>query len=343
MNTENSIPKKHQWLFWIILACFSTFFAEVFSGSDMFPFFHGWGLLVVVPLYGLHIILLASLVYRAPQPRFSSLVFAGMIFGLYEAYLTKVLWAPPWGDPMIIAQIAPIETLVLVFWWHAWFSFIIPLLVAEKLLTNSTSLGRSLPGRIGKFFNSWSGLAAVMAFGGLFQSINSPSIGESLLSGILTTAVLVFMVLIWKRVTKEHSYNMADLLPNKKQFKRLLIPVGIMYLAMGILLRPDWYPGLLGHIMIWLLYGVSFYLLNKSQQGTVLTPDDTEIETWQLKQWILLAGIFPLAAVAGEILTSPFSDLMALIFWFGGIAFGLFTFIKAVRLTFPKGEAGQHV
>jgi hypothetical protein len=136
---------------------------------------------------------------------------------------------------------------------------------------------------------------------------------------------------------------MADLLPNKKQFKRLLIPVGIMYLAMGILLRPDWYPGLLGHIMIWLLYGVSFYLLNKSQQGTVLTPDDTEIETWQLKQWILLAGIFPLAAVAGEILTSPFSDLMALIFWFGGIAFGLFTFIKAVRLTFPKGEAGQHV
>ena len=194
MNTETTIPKKHQWLFWIILACFSTFFAEVFSGSDMFPFFHGWGLLVVVPLYGLHIILLASLVYRASQPRFSSLVFAGMIFGLYEAYLTKVLWAPPWGDPVIIAEIAPIETLVLVFWWHAWFSFIIPLLVSERLVTNSTSLGRSLPGRIGKFFNSWSGLAAVMVFGGLFQSINSPSVGESLLSGILTTGVLVIMV-----------------------------------------------------------------------------------------------------------------------------------------------------
>ena len=112
MNTEISVPKKHQWLFWVILAAFSTFFAEVFSGSDMFPFFNAWGILVVVPLYGLHIILLASLVYRAEKPRFSSLVYAGMLFGLYEAYLTKVLWAPPWGDPIIIAGFAPVETLV---------------------------------------------------------------------------------------------------------------------------------------------------------------------------------------------------------------------------------------
>ena len=150
---EISLPKKHQWVFWLILAALSTFFAEVFSGSDMFPFFSAWGLLVVVPLYGLHTILLGSLIYRADKPRFPSLVFAGMIFGLYEAYLTKVLWAPPWGDPVIIAEFAPVETLVLVTWWHCWFSFIIPLLVAEKLLTNSTSLGRCLPGKLGDFLS----------------------------------------------------------------------------------------------------------------------------------------------------------------------------------------------
>jgi hypothetical protein len=55
-----------------------------------------------------------------------------------------------------------------------------------------------------------------------------------------------------------------------------------------------------------------------------------------------LAGIFPLAAVAGEILTNSFSDIMALIFWFGGIIFGLVMFIKAVRLTFPKEGDLQH-
>lgn len=341
MNTENSISVKHQWLFWIILAAFSTFFAEVFSGSDMFPFFHSWGLLVVVPLYGLHIILLASLVYRAPQPRFPSLVFAGMIFGLYEAYLTKVLWAPPWGDPVIIAGFAPVETLVLVFWWHAWFSFIIPLLVAEKLLTDSTSLGRSFPGKIGEFFNSWWGLAGVMIFGGFFQSINSPSIGESLLSGLSTSAVLVILVLIWKQVTREKSYKMSELLPNKKQFNWLLLPTGIMYLAMGILIRPDWYPGLIGHLMIWILYGISFYLLYRSQKREEIITKEGVLNTWTNKKWLILAGIFPLATTAGELLLGWLATPLALIFWLGGIAFGLVMFIKAVRLTFPKDKESQ--
>ena len=159
MNDIKTVSFKNQLLFWLILACISTYFAEVFSGSDMFPFFHAWGLLVVVPLYGLHILLLGSLVYRSGEPRFSSLVFAGMIFGLYEAYLTKVLWDPPWGGALIVAEIAPIETLVLVLWWHAWFSFIIPLLIAEKLFSGSTSLGRSLPGKLGDILNSWGGLA----------------------------------------------------------------------------------------------------------------------------------------------------------------------------------------
>ena len=342
MNTEISPLKKHQYLFWLILAAFSTFFAEVFSGSDMFPFFNAWGILVVVPLYGLHIITLASLVYRADKPRFSSLIYAGMLFGLYEAYLTKVLWAPPWGDPIIIAGFAPVETIVLVLWWHAWFSFIIPLLVAEKLLTGSTSLGHSLPGKIGKFFNSWGGLAAVMAFGGLFQSINSPDVGASLLSGVSTTAVLVGLVLLWKRVTKDRTYSMAELLPNREQFKWLLIPVGIMYLAMGILIRPDWYPGLIGHLMIWILYGATIYLFSQSQKKPAPELEVRELENWEPKHWLLLAGIFPVAATAGEIILGGAFEVLALAFWFGGIIFSITMFVKALRLTFPKKGEPQH-
>jgi hypothetical protein len=344
MNTEISIPKKHQWLFWIILAALSTFFAEVFSGSDMFPFFHPWGLLVVVPLYGLHIIVLASLVYRVSKPRFASLVFAGMLFGLYEAYITKVLWNPPWGQDFILGGIAPLETLVLVFWWHAWFSFIIPLLVAEKLLTQSSALSFSFPGRIGKFLNSWWGLASVMIFGGIFQSINSPSIGESLLSGLTTTGVLIILVLIWKRVTRDRAYQMEDLLPNHKQFQWLLVPTGLLYLVTGILLRPEAYPGILGHILIWALYAVSFYLLNKSNQSSSAVSDsaDTSLSVWTNKRWLALAGIFPLAATLGEILLGGISNPLAIFFWLAGIIFGILMFIKALRLTFHKRGETQH-
>ena len=136
---------------------------------------------------------------------------------------------------------------------------------------------------------------------------------------------------------------MAELLPNRKQFKWLLVPAGFMYLATGILLRPEWYPDLIGHLMIWILYGVSFYLLDKSQKTAALVQQGTELDTWENKRWLLLAGIFPLAAVGGEVLISPISDILALIFWFGGIAFGVVTFIKAVRLTFPKDKDLQHV
>ena len=338
MEKEKPIPKKHQWLFCLILAALSTFFAEVFSGSDMFPYFSAWGLLVVVPLYGLHTILLGHMVYRTDKPRFPSLVFAGMIFGLYEAYLTKVLWAPPWGNPVMVAEFAPVETLVLVTWWHCWFSFIIPLLVAEKLLTNSTSLGRCLPGKFGDFLNSWGGLASVMIFGGLFQSINSPSVGQSLLSGLSTTAVLVGLTLLWKRVTRGQDFSMKDLLPDRRGFRWLLIPVGIMYLTMGILIRPQSYPGWIGHLLIWILYGISFYLFFRSQKGATTQEEQRELESWSARQWLLLAGIFPLAAVAGEILLQGLFEPLALVFWFGGIVFGLAMFVKAIRITLAENR-----
>ncbi len=344
--TENNQPKKKiQWLFWLILAAFSTFFAEVFSGSDMFPFFHPFGLLVVLPLYGLHILLLGHLVYRTSRPRFSSLIFAGMLFGLYEAYLTKVLWSPPWGDALIAAEIAPVETLVLVLWWHAWFSFIIPLLVAEVLFTGTNQVGSILPGKIGSFLNSWKGLALLVIFGGIFQSINSPSAARSLLSGVSTTAVLIGLTILWRQLTKKQTYTFSELLPNRKQFHRLLIPTGLMYLGMGILLRPEAFPGLLGHLVIWILYGLSFSLLFRTLSTPIpVNPSNTNsgLIGVSTRRWLILAALFPLSAVLGELLLAPIAEPMALFFWFGGIAFGLLMFFKALKSVQKKERKIQH-
>jgi hypothetical protein len=182
-----------------------------------------------------------------------------------------------------------------------------------------------------------------MVFGGLFQSINSPSVGESLLSGLSTSTVLVGLILLWRRVTRDKSYSMEELLPTQKQFRWLLVPTGIMYLAMGILLRPDWYPGFIGHLMIWILYGISFFLLSRSRKTPQVVSDEVALEPWENKRWLILAGIFPVAATAGELLLGPIANALALIFWLGGIAFGVIMFIKAVRQTFPKGEETQQV
>jgi len=339
MQETKSIPWKHKALFWLILAAFSTFFAEVFSGADMFPFFHAWGLLVVVPLYGLHILVLSHLIYRAPRPRFPSLIFAGMLFGLYEAYLTKVLWNPPWGEALIIGGLAPIETLVLVLWWHAWFSFIIPLLIAEKMLTSSREIGQILPGAVGRLLNSRWGLVVIVAFGGIFQSVNSPSADQSLLSGLSTTAVLIVLVLVWRRVSRDRTPAMGELLPDKKEFRLLLIPTALLYLIMGAVMRPEAVPGLVGQALIWLLYALSFFLLWQSlKTGSKLRngPRTPVSEKFPDRFWLVLAGVFPLAAVSGELLLAPVAEPLALFSWFGGILFSLIMFAKAVRFTFRK-------
>ena len=57
----------------------------------------------------------------------------------------QTTWQAPGSSPgvrKVVFLFVSLLALVLVFWWHAWFSFIIPLLVAEKILTGSTSLGQ---------------------------------------------------------------------------------------------------------------------------------------------------------------------------------------------------------
>jgi len=76
-------------------------------------FFNAWGILVVFPLYTLHTLVLAFLFFRRKQISLPVLFLAGMLFGLYEAYITKVLWNPTWGDAHImVAGLAVVQTAV---------------------------------------------------------------------------------------------------------------------------------------------------------------------------------------------------------------------------------------
>jgi hypothetical protein len=91
-----AVPLRVRLVFWALMGALSVVFAEVVACSTPFPFIHPWGVLVVVPLYSLHTLVLAPLVFRRRMVRLTSLWLAGAIFGLYEAYVTKVLWHPGW-------------------------------------------------------------------------------------------------------------------------------------------------------------------------------------------------------------------------------------------------------
>jgi hypothetical protein len=115
----------------------------------------------------------------------------------------------------------------------------------------------------------------------------------------------------------------------------------MMYLALGILIRPDEYPGLVGQVMIWILYGATIYLFSRSQKNPAPVQEGAEVQSWSPKSWLLLAGIFPVAATLGEILGGRYFGPLAVIFWLGGIIFGSAMFIQALRLTFPQQGTPQ--
>ena len=207
--------RRHKVLFWIILGAFSTFFAEVIAGSTPFPFFAPLGILIVFPLYFLHTLFFFSIIFSYGKPTLGSLYTAGLLFGMYEAYLTKVVWTSysPDGPMLSIGGIAIFETLLLVLFWHSVLAFMLPLLIGETYLTKSKEIVGLLPEWIRKRGRLL--FILLLIWGGLFTSVNSPSLPISILSILSSGVVLLLLMVLWKK-TGGDNYSMGELLPSRK-------------------------------------------------------------------------------------------------------------------------------
>lgn len=342
-NTFHQPSRKTKLLFWLILGSLSVFFAEVVSGSDMFPYFTLWGWIAEIPLYTLHILVLSSIVFSRGKPGFYTLFIAGAIFGMYEAYITKVLWNPPWGPPFIsLGGIAVVEVLVLVLWWHPFMAFIVPLFVAENILTNSREITSILPDRFRRLFYDRKNYFPLLALsGGLLQSANSPSPVHSLLSGVFTTAFIMLLIYIWKTRENGKEYALRELLPSRRELFILVSLLLILYLLTGVFLRPEALPGIFPQSIIWLMYGGLFallYLNLKKSSRVSETADFLVSFSW--KNCILLSLIFTLTSAISTAI--HIGILMMASMWIAGSIIGvtlLFRSIKdiSIRLrTYPK-------
>lgn len=344
-NNINIQPsRKLKIFFWIILGAFSVFFAEVVSGSDMFPFFRLWGLLVEFPLYTLHILVLSYIVFSYGKPRIYTLFIAGAIFGMYEAYLTKVLWNPSWEPFFSLAGIAVVEVFVIALFWHSFMSFIIPLFVAESILTNSREIINGLPNRIKQLFSSkkkgYILFVSLALLFGIFQSYNSPSPMLSLVSGLSTTAILILLIYLWRDKTKGKEYDIQMLLPNKSEFSFLLSLLIIMYIVMGIFIRPEALPGLGPQMVIWAIYAglfiLLFFHLRKSRKLTLPKTIGLPINfSWKIV--IILSLLFAISSVISNFMPRDFKDIIMLMFWFLEGVIGVFIlFLSMKDLILPR-------
>jgi len=305
-QTHHRPTSLQKLLFWAILGALSVFFAEITIGSSAFAFSDAWGIIVVCPLYSLHLLVLARIVWSRGRPRFSALFFAGALFGLYEAYMTKQLWNPTWSDdPFRLGGVAVFETLVLVLWWHPLMAFVVPLLVGETALCRSRHVARALPRRLqralfGKGGGAVLSLLAVL-FGVLFSSAHThrPTPGHILVSAVVAVGVLSALVWLWRRATRGVRLALPDLLPTKREMVLLCICLGLQYVGLGIALRRDALPGLGPQATVWLLYAAFiaglWLSLRRPRPASVLEGQEPPDRfSWRL--WFALAAVLAVTA-----------------------------------------------
>ena len=125
----------------VVLIC-----AEVFSGASLaMGLWHPWTLVVTYWLYFAHFFFFTTLAVRTGRTSLSSLYLWGVLFGLYESWITKVIWHGYSGDgKFVLGSIGPygFSEISMVFLFHPVMSFILPLSVACLL---SPSLRRAFP------------------------------------------------------------------------------------------------------------------------------------------------------------------------------------------------------
>ncbi|MCD6371971.1 MAG: hypothetical protein J7L37_00210 [Thermococcus sp.] len=291
INTHIKHPRSEQgmrrYFFWFLLASLSVFFAEVTVASYLYPYFTPWGIISLLPLYGLHTLVLAGIAYRFGRPRFETLYLAGILLGLYEAYITKVVWNPEWGSFLKIGGVGIFEVLVVVLFWHPFMSFIIPVGVAELL----TSGRKILPDIV------LSHPYITTALLGIVESSNAPTPLHSLLSTFSSSAFLIILIYLWLERFKGGRHDMKELLPTSKELKPLFIVLLAYYIIFGSLLRREALPKVSAQAPIWLLYAATFFLLycalKKSREHGKIEIMEYRPELRRLTE---LAGVFIVSA-----------------------------------------------
>lgn len=140
---DDEIPHEKRWTLIILIGCLSMFMAEVFAGSSQMWFIDIWSLLVTFWLYLGHLLLFLNLAMRNKRTSIPQLYLWGILFALYESWVTKVLWAGyPGSEGLAIALvggIAILEFSTLVFFWHPILAFIMPILVYESFALSNES------------------------------------------------------------------------------------------------------------------------------------------------------------------------------------------------------------
>lgn len=292
-------------LLWLALLCFGL--PEVFAGSGK-----GWltrpdVYILSGPLYILHFLLLCHIAIKTRRTSWPALYLWGVVFGLYESWITKVIWnGYPGSGGFIMSSFGDWfgvhETLGLVLFYHPVTSFLLPLAVATRLFP---AFGRHFPAPDWVFGTTRWGLArrvALVAMWGLISGHNTPVVTEYLYTWV------PMLILLWLGyIVLRSRINSVNSSPVLGRFGLWVAGfwLALIYLASTFLLLPEKLPPVHIQAITLALYLVVFLLIKRTPireaSPTDPLPPATAKGMFGMLMAIFLTGLLTSAAIGSGI------------------------------------------
>ena len=173
---------------WVAIIAFGL--PEIFAGTGK-----GWltrpdVYILGLPLYALHFLLLIHIAVRTQRTSWPALYIFGVLFSLYETWITKVVWnGYPGSEGFAMGGaignwFGVHETFGLLLFYHPVTSFLLPVAVISRLIP---AFGRHFPVPDWLFGKTRTGLfvrIGLLAIWGTASGHNMPVLSEYLISWI---------------------------------------------------------------------------------------------------------------------------------------------------------------
>lgn len=342
-SSKQEKSKKSLFVF-LFIGILAVFYAEVNSGSSPLWFVNPWGLIIVFWLYFSHLLFYVNVAIRKNRVSLSQLYLLGCLVGLYEGPITKVLYhGYPNGDPasVVFMGFAVLEFIMLVFFWHPIFSFLLPVIVFELLsldylqknaihswLEDSVFFTRP---RLAKFI-----FMTIAFIGATFLASNTGfDYGIILFAGLGNFIML--MILKWFNLNNQNLKGIQSLYLSNKWFIIVFIYLILLYTITFSFLETQYIPqlytlALTGLIYIFIL-GLFFIspITLKSKSIKVAPLDYNKIIQYSWILWIIFLLIIPITA-------GPFS-IFFLFLYLSLLGFGLLLFFSRFLWIFKRSNS----
>ncbi|MCF2139278.1 MAG: hypothetical protein K9W44_04410 [Candidatus Lokiarchaeota archaeon] len=346
----------------LLAGLLSMFFAEVMAGSSNLWFFDPFGLALTLILYLMHLLFYLNLAIRTKRTSLVHLYLWGMLFALYEAPITQVLWSgymDATEQPTLLFGIAIIEFIVLVFFWHPIMSFIIPILVYESLVLHfakiegkieeNTLQDQLLPGHFLILNKMKTNLIWILIVFFLLSINQIAADGYNILKAegaYIGTIFLIWVFWKWaayKSRAHHQLLSIQDLFIKSKKFKLFIAVLVIYVYIIGSLLITTFLPGRwptnpIPYLSIIVFAGIVVFMLKIS--GSSPKPDESTIRAlfekdpalsrvFNIKDLTILFSVLVIGEIVFGIL-GEISSILYVIIYLSLILVGLVFFIMSI-------------